>query len=137
MKSPPVRFSLDGDKLFDYATSRYVPAEGIAETHDGYWNLTRVAQCIRDGQGIEVAYLSNELKEQLIAGEGRVLELEQQLAAAQQEHEQAAHVLNERIKHLEAGGAAPDVLEDTASRKKKRRDTVNVVTQDEVGEVTP
>lgn len=59
MKNPQPRFSYDeeNDWIFDYATSKSHPCEGILYVPDGSWDLAKVKELILAGKPIETAYL--------------------------------------------------------------------------------
>jgi hypothetical protein len=52
------RFGLEGERLFDYVSSRYVDAHGVLQEHAGEWDLAYVAELLRAGTTIEVAFTS-------------------------------------------------------------------------------
>lgn len=50
------RFGLEGDKIFDYVTSEYIPvSKGFLDTPEGRWDLVKLAEFLRKGQFIEGA----------------------------------------------------------------------------------
>lgn len=69
MINAKARFGLEGDKLFDYATSRYIKkfeyvdsdgfTFGSMVTPDGMWDMDEVASAIREGRYVEGAFMSN------------------------------------------------------------------------------
>lgn len=62
------RFGLEGDKVFDYETSQYLPAQGEHVSAEGFvYDLAVVAQLIRENKFLETAvvgYKEPEKKEQ-------------------------------------------------------------------------
>jgi hypothetical protein len=56
MVNAKVRFGLEGDRLFDYVTGRYIAAAGTMKTPEGVWNLPKVKELIAAGKGIEEAF---------------------------------------------------------------------------------
>lgn len=61
------RFGLEGERLFDYETSRYLDPVECYEVEHGYWNLVKVAECLHADKSIESAFTSHEAAHQLDA----------------------------------------------------------------------
>lgn len=57
------RFGLEGERLFDYATSRYMDPVGVLEEPAGEWDLARVAELLRAGSTVEAAFTSKAAAE--------------------------------------------------------------------------
>ena len=56
LQNARIRFALEGGQVFDYETSRYLPARGEHNTKDGLkFDLAKVAECIRNGTHLERA----------------------------------------------------------------------------------
>ena len=58
MVNARARFGLEGDKVFDYETSQYLPSQGKHVCKDGFvFDLARVAQNIRENKFMETAVI--------------------------------------------------------------------------------
>lgn len=80
------RFGLEGDTLFDYATSTNIPiVEGAKiETPEGVWHVAQVAELIRAGKSIETAFapLSPEVQSVVNGLENKLNDAEAKLTGA-------------------------------------------------------
>lgn len=56
MDNNRIRFAVEGEKIFDYENSRYIPIKGVHKTKQGLeFDLQEVAKCIRENRFIEEA----------------------------------------------------------------------------------
>ena len=78
-----VRFAVEGEQIFDYVTSRYLPAQGKVEEEGGWWDLPLLHSLISSGQFIEASFKPANmvtLDEYLVA-QNRIKQLEEDTRA--------------------------------------------------------